>query len=80
MQKPFSKYQLGLLGASIPTADTQLPASCSTFYHMWNSFFFFFSCSTWFPQGTRAGGTLEAGELLLMQGTESLGQQHEGSA
>lgn len=39
-----------------------------------------FLCSTWFPQGTRAAGTPEAGELLLMQGTESLGQQHEGSA
>lgn len=39
-----------------------------------------FLCSTWFPQGTRAAGMLEAGELLLMQGTESLGQQHEGSA
>lgn len=37
-----------------------------------------FLCSTWFPQGTRAAGTPEAGELLLMQGTESLGQQHEG--
>lgn len=39
-----------------------------------------FLCSTWFPQGTCAAGMLEAGELLLMQGTESLGQQHEGSA
>lgn len=38
-----------------------------------------FLCSTWFPQGTSAAGTPEAGELLLMQGTESLGQQHEGS-
>lgn len=30
MQKPFSKYQLGLLGASIPTADTQQPPSSLT--------------------------------------------------
>lgn len=37
-----------------------------------------FLCSTWFPQGSRAAGKLEAGELLLMQGTESLGQQHGG--
>lgn len=80
MQKPFSKYQLGLLGASIPTADTQQPASCSTFYHMWIFFFFCFNALPGFPRGTRASGTLEAGELLLMQGTESLGQQHEGSA
>lgn len=41
---------------------------------------FFFYALPGSPQGTRAGGTLEAGELLLMQGTESLGQQHEGSA
>lgn len=39
-----------------------------------------FLCSTWFPQGTCAAGMLEAGELLLMQGTESLCQQHERSA
>lgn len=39
-----------------------------------------FLCSTWFPQGICATGMPEAGELLLMQGTESLGQQHEGSA
>lgn len=74
MQKPFSKYQLGLLGGSIPTAHSaaseQLDFTiCGTFL-----------CSTWFPQETRASGTLQAGELLLMQSTESLGQQHEGSA
>lgn len=39
-----------------------------------------FLCSTWFPQGTCVAVTPEAGELLLMQGTESLAQQHEGSA
>ncbi|MEQ2296725.1 hypothetical protein AMECASPLE_027504 [Ameca splendens] len=39
-----------------------------------------FLCSTWFPQGSCAAGMLEAGELLLMQGTESLGQIREGSA
>lgn len=75
MQKPFSKYQLGLLGASIPTADTRQPLSSLTLPYVE-----LFLCSTWFPQGTRAAGMLEAGELLLMQGTESLGQQHEGSA
>lgn len=75
MQKPFSKYQLGLLGASIPTADTRQPLSSLTLPYVE-----LFLCSTWFPRGTRAAGMLEAGELLLMQGTESLGQQHEGSA
>lgn len=39
-----------------------------------------FLCSTWFPRGSCAAGMPEAGELLLMQSTESLGQQHEGSA
>lgn len=39
-----------------------------------------FLCSTWFPRGSGATGMPEAGELLLMQGTESLGQQHEGGA
>lgn len=73
MQKPFSKYQLGLLGASIPTADTQQPPSSLTLPYVE-----LFLCSTWFSLGTRAAGTPEAGELLLMQGTESLGQQHEG--
>ena len=73
MQKPFSKYQLGLLGASIPTADTQQPPSSLTLPYVE-----LFLCSTWFPRGTCAAGMLEAGELFLMQGTESLGQQHEG--
>lgn len=39
-----------------------------------------FLCSTWFPRGICATGMPEAGELLLMQGIESLGQQHEESA
>ena len=75
MQKPFSKYQLGLLGASIPKADSRQPPSSLTLPHVELSF-----CSTWLPRGTRAAGTPEAGELPLMQGTESLGQQHEGGA
>lgn len=75
MQKPFSKYQLGLLGASVPTADTRQPRSSLTLPYVE-----LFYAPPGFPQGGRAAGTLEAGELLLMQGTESLGQPHERSA
>lgn len=75
MQKPFSKYQLGLLGASIPKADTRQPPSSLTLPYVE-----LFYAPPGFPRGTCAAGTPEAGELLLMQGTESLGQQHKGSA
>lgn len=75
MQKAFSKYQLGLLGVCIPTADTRLPLSSLTLPYVE-----LFYAPPAFPRGICAAGMLEAGELLLMQGTESLGQQHEGSA
>lgn len=74
MQKPFFQVPAGPFRSLYPLSRHQASSSLTLPYVE------LFLCSTWSPQGTRATGTPEAGELLLMQGTESPGQQHEGSA